>query len=85
MESGIEKCATLLLNIGSRETMEGKDLPNWESIRALEKKKTTRKLLKPRNIFFISNREERKLKKRNTSEEENFLKLSASAEISSKE
>ena len=81
MEFGIKKCAMLIMKKEKRETMEGVELPNKESIRILSEKENYK-------YFGILEadviRDERKSKKRNTSEQENFSKPSSVAQILSK-
>ena len=45
MEFGIKKCAMLIKKSGKRETMEGIQLPNQESIRMLGEKESYLEIL----------------------------------------
>ena len=66
-----EKCALLIMKSRKRETIEGKNLANQESIRM--------------EVDTIKQRWKKKYKNITSEEWENFSKLSSAAEISSKE
>ena len=74
MEVGTEKCVTLIMRSGKKQMPEGMELSDQERIRTLREKKTNKYL----EIL------EMKEKKSISEEQENSLKPSFAAEISSK-
>ena len=79
MKFGREKCAMLIMRIGKRQIMEGKELPNQERIRTLGGKRNQQVL----GILEADKQVEMK-ERIQKDERENFLKPSSAARNSSK-
>ena len=84
MEFGIEKCTMLLMKSKKGEGTEGRELPNHESIKRLGEKENY-KYLGILESGTIAHQKQKLKKKKKEKEEVNFLKLSSTTEILSKD